>query len=162
MESHLTLMNVHDIWKHSRHAGSYCQDFATNSSSADLSSWFWTPYFHYEFGCSPFPFPSVSSLECHFLVLSPSLLSLNQAEWNRVPFLVGGVFWVMKLYARLSISPHSLTFQLTCLINNADCLVNDSFTFWEGKSLHSVHLNVAHAHGANLAYHSEYFRLLSS
>lgn len=58
--------------------------------------------------------------------------------------------------------PHSLTFQLTCLINTADCFVNDSFKFWEGKRFHSVPPKVAHAHRANLAYHSEYFRLLSS
>lgn len=101
---------------------------------------------------------NVTSWSCHLLFSHWIRLSETQGSFHG-----GEGVLVMKLTIWKVINfPDSLTFHLTCLINTADCFLNDSFKFWEGKSLPSVHRHVAHAHRANLAYHNEYFRLLSS
>lgn len=90
-----------------------------------------------------------------------SLIESGRMKWGSIPLRVGVL--VIKISEMLSIFPALPDFWLTCLINNADCFVNDSYKFSKGKtSLHLIYPNVAHAHRANLAYHSEFFRLLSS
>lgn len=119
-------------------------------------------YFNYEFRCTSLPLSSLPFLECPFLVCHPLFSPGIRLSETRSHSLRGGCS-SQKLSEKLSVFSHSLTFQLTCLINTADCFVNDSFEFSKGKtSFQPMYSKVAHAHRANLAYHSEFFRLLSS
>lgn len=158
-EGYLFLTQPHHMWKYSRHTGILLQILVQQNYSHN-SDFILTMNSNVQLFLSPpvtfgMPLPSVVTSICS---LTHHRLRLNKTRFHSL----GGGCSSHETTWKVINFPHSLAFQLTCLINTADCFVNDSFKFSEGKSLYPMHPDVAQAHRANLAYHSEFFRLLSS